>query len=146
MFYYFSVSDIVSDFNLFVAYMEEVTNVLKTVTLQNDSTVLNTTGRTCTLLAEHEDGYTFSCEEYNHWFASLTLLFIYLPSLNVIATLYGPSTTGPVGGGWGIVMFIVGGACINSEWSVTAIVMRKFLIVVGMAFMFFGGVMVCSVR
>ena len=27
--------------------------------------------------------------EYNPWFARLTLLFIYLPSLNVLATLYG---------------------------------------------------------
>ena len=36
--------------------------------------------------------------------ASLTLLFIYLPSLHVLATLYGPRTAGGVGLGWGWMM------------------------------------------
>ena len=49
-----------------------------------------------------------SCEEYNPMFASLTLLFIYLPSLNVLATLFGPRTAGALGMVWGCAMFIVG--------------------------------------
>ena len=40
------------------------------------------------------------CDQYvkkDYWFAILTLFFIYLPSVNVIATLYGPRTAGAVG-------------------------------------------------
>ena len=51
-----------------------------------------------------------SCIKYDYWFAILTLLFIYLPSVNVIATLYGPWTVGRVSlKRWGPVMAIVGG-------------------------------------
>ena len=51
-----------------------------------------------------------SCIKYDYWFAILTLLFIYLPSVNVIATLYGPLTVGRVSlKKWGPVMAIVGG-------------------------------------
>ena len=50
------------------------------------------------------------CIKYNYWFSILTLLFIYLPSVNVIATLYGPLTVGRVSLKiWGPVMAIVGG-------------------------------------
>ena len=45
-------------------------------------------------------------------FAMLTLLFIYLPSLNVIATLYGPGTAGALGCGWGFCIEIVGGVLL----------------------------------
>ena len=41
-------------------------------------------------------------------FSSLTLLFIYMPSLNVLATLLGPRTAGTLGFVWGGVMIIVG--------------------------------------
>ena len=46
-------------------------------------------------------------------FASLTLLFIYLPSLNVLAFLLGPRTAGAVGFVWGIVMGLVGAILTN---------------------------------
>ena len=51
----------------------------------------------------------FVCVRYNPWFALLTLLFIYLPSVNVIATLYGPETAGWVGFLEGIAIAILGG-------------------------------------
>ena len=106
-FYRFSISDIISDILLFIGY-SKIATVLKTVPLKNDSTILNTTGRECTLIDEKDDYYAFSCEEHDPYFATLTLLFVFLPSLNVIATLYGPRTTGPIGFVWGIVMVIVG--------------------------------------
>ena len=45
----------------------------------------------------------------DHWFAILTLFFIYLPSVNVIATLYGPATAGGVGILMSLGMVVVGG-------------------------------------
>ena len=47
--------------------------------------------------------------KYDYWFSILTLLFIYLPSVNVIATLYGPKTAGNVGMKMSLVMAVVGG-------------------------------------
>ena len=88
---YFSISDIVTDFILFVSYLE-VVNVTKFVPRMSNDTneilsVKNSAGRTCTFMEQIDDKYRFSCEEYDQWYASLTLLFIYLPSLNVLATL-----------------------------------------------------------
>ena len=51
----------------------------------------------------------FNCVKYNYWYAILTLVFIYLPSVNVIATLYGLKTAGFVGILEGILMAILGG-------------------------------------
>ena len=65
---------------------------------------MNITGRTCILLEENDDNYKFSCEENNPMFAMLTLLFIYMPSMNVLATLYGPRTAGKLGLVWGFLM------------------------------------------
>ena len=79
--------------------------MIKTVTLRNDEAVINSTARNCTFLNETEDGLVFSCEEYNPTFATLTLLSIYLPSLNVIATLLGPRTSGLLGLVWGVISF-----------------------------------------
>ena len=69
--------------------------------------VKNSTGRTCTFMEEINDSYKFSCDEYDRWYACLTLLFIYLPSLNVLATLMGPRTAGELGLVWGGVMVTV---------------------------------------
>ena len=103
--FYFSLLDIVFDFLLFATYLK-VTTENKTVPMKNDSSILNNAGRNCTLVEENVDGYKFSCEVYSPIFASLTLVFIYLPSLNVLATLYGPRTAGAVGQIWGLVMLI----------------------------------------
>ena len=102
--YHFSVFDVVSDMILFISYLE-VQTMIKTVSLPNDESILHSKARNCTLVLETEDGYQFSCEEYNPMFAALTLLYIYLPSLNVIATLYGPRTAGLIGVVWGVISF-----------------------------------------
>ena len=47
--------------------------------------------------------------KYDYWFATLTLFFIYLPSVNVIATLYGPETAGVVGVKMSLGMAVLGG-------------------------------------
>ena len=88
--YISSIFDIVSDILLVTTYLK-VETVIKTVPMKNDTLVMNTTGRICTFVEENGDLYNFSCEEYNPMFASLTLTFIYMPSLNVLATLYGPT-------------------------------------------------------
>ena len=105
--YIFSIFDIVSDILLFTTYLK-VETVFKTVPMKNNTLVMNTTTRICIFDEENDDHYNFSCEEYNPMFASLTLLFIYMPSLNVLATFYGPRTAGILGFMWGGVMVIVG--------------------------------------
>ena len=70
----------------------------------------NATTMTCSLLNSTSDGHKeYVCIRYNYWFAIITLLFIYLPSVNVIATLYGPGSAGLVGVLEGFVMAIHGG-------------------------------------
>ncbi len=52
------------------------------------------------------------CVEFvkqDYWFAITTLFFIYLPSVNVIATLYGPSSVGRVAVKMSLVTALVGG-------------------------------------
>ena len=103
---HFSIFDIKFDILLFLTYFGVLAD-LKTVPLKNDSSVLNITGRTCTFVGENDDIYNFNCWEHSPILASLTLLFIYMPSLNVLATLYGPGTAGRVGEVWGLVMVIL---------------------------------------
>ena len=81
---------------------------MKTLSPLNDSALLNETLEYCTLLNQTEEGFKFSCVEYNPVFASLILAFIYLPSLNVLATLYGPKKAGALGIVWAVVMFGLG--------------------------------------
>lgn len=58
--------------------------------------------------------------KYNPWFTIHTLLYIYLPSVNIIATLYGPETIGTVAKRNGLIMAITGavlatvGFCVPS--------------------------------
>ena len=47
--------------------------------------------------------------QYDYWFAILTLFFIYLPSVNVVSTLYGPKTAGMVGMKVSVGIAVVGG-------------------------------------
>ena len=48
-------------------------------------------------------------EETNPTSAALTIVFIYLPSLNVMACLFGPRKAGSLGVAWGFVMVGFGG-------------------------------------
>ena len=75
----------------------------------NPSDIRNSSGRSCTLANQTEEGYNFSCEVYNPIFAMLTLAFIFLPSLNVVGALYGPKTAGLHAFVWGTVMATVSG-------------------------------------
>ena len=47
-------------------------------------------------------------QEFNPWYTGFTLAFIYLPSLNIVATLCGPGIAGPLGIVWGTVIAIIG--------------------------------------
>ena len=71
----------------------------------------NITIRSCTIInttCSEEGALMIACKKNDPWFAILTLIFIYLPSVNVIASLYGPKKAGMVGFVEGMVTFIVG--------------------------------------
>ena len=99
----FSVLDIASDFILFFEYRrgsETNTSIdIPNKILGNDLAV------SCSTVSEEK----ISCIKYDYWFSILTLLFIYLSSVNVIATLYGTRTAGIVGFSWGLGMALLGG-------------------------------------
>ena len=96
--------------------------------------------RTCIFMNTTEQGYQFSCVELNPWFAILTLLFIYLPSVNVIATLYGPKTAGKVAMFEGPFLLVLGGtmAGLANNHSYTAGMIGWFLIFLGAAMFLLG--------
>ena len=99
--------DIVSDILLYWTYLKtEHTSFTRTVSDRKDPSVLNvTTFRNCTFENQTEDNlYNFSCVEETHYFAFVTILCIYLPSLNVMATLFGPRTAGRLGITWGVLL------------------------------------------
>ena len=98
------------------------------------------TDRTCTFLDSNEHGYRFSCVVLNPWFAILTLLFIYLPSVNVIATLYGPKAAGRVAMWEGPVLLVIGitSAVYGVERSYTAAMIGWFLILFSAAMILLG--------
>ena len=97
----------------------------KTVTDKNDSSVANETNanfgdavsRICTILSESEGSYTFSCVEYHYWFGTFTLVFIFGPSVNVLAAILGPRTGGVLSLVWAIVMLLVSGTLAILEWT-----------------------------
>ena len=75
-----------------------------------------------------------SCKKNDPWFAILTLFFIYLTCVNVIATLYGPKKAGMVGFVAGCVMLIVGGILGYIGYSLpspVAAIMGWFMIILG---------------
>ena len=114
-----SVLDIVCDMILFFDYLlgrEDITELVSS----NDTTAVedqinrflgNITTRSCTIIntTYSEEDLMISCKKNDPWFAILTLFFIYLPCVNVIATIYGPKKAGMVGFVAGCVMLIVGG-------------------------------------
>ena len=113
---FYSVLDIFTDLILFFDYiggteelyfhwdvswtMDQTSNFFGNATLQSCSPGTITSG-----------GYAprIVCVRYNHWFAILTMVFIYLPSVNVIATLYGPRSAGLIAMREGPALAIPGG-------------------------------------
>ena len=104
----------------------------------------NSTTLTCS--PDAQDG--FVCIRYNYWFAILTLLFIYLPSVNVIATLYGPDTAGLVGFWEGIALAILGGILAATGFFVHspgAAIAGWFMICIGAGVLTMGCVNLASI-
>ena len=121
---------------------------IKEYVLLNDTTAMedqtnrilgNITTRSCTIMnrTEAEEGIIIiSCKKIDPWFAILTLLFVFLPCVHVIATLYGPKKAGIVGMVTGIVMSIVGGILGYIGYSLpspVAAIMGWFMIILGLA-------------
>ena len=118
---------------------------IKEYVLLNDTTAMedqtnrilgNITIRSCTIINRtcSEAGLMISCKKNDPWFAILTLFFIYLPCVNVIATLYGPKKAGMVGFVAGCVMLIVGGILGYIGYSLpspVAAIMGWFMIILG---------------
>ena len=93
-----SVSDIVFDIILFMEYIQgsPIPNDINEFVGDKYYSPLFGINVTCAQYNSTAD----VCDQYvkkDYWFAILTLFFIYLPSVNVIATLYGPRTAGAVG-------------------------------------------------
>ena len=93
---------------------------IKEYVLLNDTTAMedqtnrilgNITIRSCTIMNRtcSEEGVIISCKKNDPWWAIWTLIFIYLPTGLVIATLYGPKKAGTVVTVGGLFMLIVGG-------------------------------------
>ena len=115
----YSVLDVASDMVLFFDYLLGG-EYIKEYVLLNDTTAMedqtnrilgNITIRSCTIMNRtcSEEGVIISCKKNDPWWAIWTLIFIYLPSSLVIATLYGPKKMGMVVTVGGILMLIVGG-------------------------------------
>ena len=141
-----------SDFILVLEYIEgtpEITDFL----VENRTRAFfgNATTVTCSLINSTSDGQEqFVCVRYNYWFAILTLVFIYLPGVNVIATLYGPATAGFVGMLEGLVLALLGGILAATGYFVPspgAAIAGWFMVCLGPAVFGMGWVKVtnCSV-
>ena len=134
----FSVSDIVLDFILFLEYIngsKEFNDYF--VEDQSSGFLGNASTVTCSHINSTYDGQErFLCVRYNYWFAILTLVFIYLPGVNVVATLYSPQTAGVVGIWEGIAMAILGGILATTGYFVTnpgAAIAGWFMVCLGAA-------------
>ena len=73
--------------------------------------------------------------KYNPWFTIHTLLYIYLPSVNVLATLYGPETIGTVAKRTGFIIAIIGAVLATVGFYVPS----PTTSVIGWFLLFFGG-------
>ena len=109
--FFSSFLDIATDILLYCDYLKtEHTSFNQTVSDLKDPSVQNITRfRNCTYKNQDYDGYKFSCVNLvlTHYFAFITILCIYLPSLNVMATLFGPRTAGRLGITWGVILLPV---------------------------------------
>ena len=73
--------------------------------------------------------------KFNPWFTIHTLLYIYLPSVNVMATLYGPETIGTVAKRTGAIIAILGAVLATVGFYVPSPITS----VIGWFLLFFGG-------
>ena len=137
-----------SDFILFFEYVEGSTEFSDYFVEDQTSGLFgNASTLTCSKINSNPDGPEFACIRYNYWFAILTLLFIYLPSVNVIATLYGPNVAGLVGWMEGIAMAMLGGTLAVAGYFATnsgAAIAGWFLICLGAAVFVLGWINVFS--
>ena len=72
---------------------------------------------------------------YNPWYTIHTLLYIYLPSVNVMATIYGPETAGRVAKWTGFILVITGSLLATVGFYVPS----PTTSVIGWFVLFFGG-------
>ena len=125
----------------------------------NESLVQNSTApnlgdaitRTCYLVASSmgEATTTFECNERPLEFGILTLLFIYLPSLNPISALFGLISTGFLGTIWGVVMTTFGWILwhfCDIQGDVAGASVGFFCGILGLAFIVVGSVLIHTNR
>ena len=105
----FSFSDVLSDTLLAENYLQWIHNITKHVNETNESSVQNDIFQDCILTSNDTIDYTYICSKFQDpWFGILTLVFIYLPSIQVISALYGPRISRQLGFWWGLCMATVG--------------------------------------
>ena len=98
-----------SDTLLAENYLQWIHNISKHVNETNDSSVQNDIFQDCILTSNDTIDYTYICSEFQDpWFGILTLVFIYLPSIQVISALYGPRLSRQLGFWLGLCMATVG--------------------------------------
>ena len=125
----------------------------------NESLVQNSTApnlgdaitRTCYLVASSmgEATTTFECNERPLEFGILTLLFIYLPSLNPISALFGLISTGFLGTIWGVAMTTFGWTLwhfCDIQGDVAGASVGFFCGILGLAFIVVGSVLIHTNR
>ena len=147
-----------SDFLLLDEYLGGQ-RIVRRVESVNESLVQNSTApnlgdavtRTCYLVASSMGGATttFECNERPLEFGILTLLFIYLPSLNTFSALFGLISTGFLGTIWGVVMTTFGWILwhfCDIQGDVAGASVGFFCGILGLAFILVGSVLIHTNR
>ncbi len=128
--FFFSVSDILLDYKVFYELIRGSETLNDTLCEEKlDVFMGNFLTKICNM-----DGKETSIT-YNPWFTIHTLLYIYLPSVNVMATLYGPETIGRVAKRTGFIIAIIGAVLAT----VGFYVLSPITSVIGWFLLFFGG-------
>ena len=119
---------------------------MKNVSDFNDTSVQNGMFQNCILMENTytSSGFIFTCSEFqNPWFGILTLTCIYLPSAQVVSSLYGPQLGGWLGTLFGLCVMVPIGCIIvsivapvynSAEW----FVFGYFLVLLGTGTGFIG--------
>ena len=145
-----SVLDIVCDIILFFDYLLVREYIIEDVWPYDTSVMEDQTNRilgnitiwSCKIMnttCSEEDPVMIVCKARNLWFAILTLIFIYLPSIFVIAALYGPKKAGMVTSVESLFMLIVGGILGYIGYSLPSpavAIVGWFIIIFGLAGVF----------
>ena len=147
-----------SDFLLLDEYLDGQRIVRRGESV-NESLVQNSTApnlgdaitRTCYLVASSMGGATttFECNERPLEFGILTLLFIYLPSLNTFSALFGLISTGFLGTIWGVAMTTFGWILwhfCDIQGDVAGASVGFFCGILGLAFILVGSVLIHTNR